>query len=65
MMQPVAALPEAPYTAWNLLSLVLCSLLLAFAGMMVFDLMAHQRSFDSPHYVSSSLLDWFLGWFGK
>ena len=39
MMQPVAALPEAPYTAWNILSLVLCSLLLAFAGVMIFDLM--------------------------
>ena len=65
MIQPVAALPEAPYSVWNVVSLILCTLLLVLAGMMMFDLLEHMRTWDTPHYVSSSMLDTILGWFEK
>jgi excisionase family DNA binding protein len=65
MMQPVAALPEAPYSVLNVVSLILCTLVLVLAGIMMFDLLEHMRSWDTPHYVNSSVLDWFLSWFEK
>jgi excisionase family DNA binding protein len=65
MMQSVAALPEAPYTVWNVLGLILCSLLLVVAGVMIVDLVAHQSGYDSTHWVGSPMLDTILGWFEK
>ncbi|MGO8689051.1 MAG: helix-turn-helix domain-containing protein [Thermoguttaceae bacterium] len=65
MMQPSIALPEAPYTIWNVAALIFCSLLLVFAGVMIVDLVAHQASYESTHYVGSPLLDTILGWFEK
>jgi hypothetical protein len=59
------ALPEAPYSVLNIVSLVLCTLMLVIASIMIFDLLEHMRSVDTPHYVSSSLLDWILSWFEK
>ena len=64
-MQPSIALPEAPYTVWNLLALCFCVLLLVFAGVMIVDLVAHQATYESTHYVGSPLLDTILGWFEK
>jgi len=61
----IAALPEAPYSILNVISLILCTLLLVLVGIMMFDLLEHMRHLDTPHFVNSSILDWFLGWFEK
>ena len=65
MMQPSFALPEAPYTWVNLTFLVVCALVLVLAGILVVDLVEHQRTFATPHFVSGSLLDSILGLFEK
>ena len=43
-----AALPEAPDTLWNIVSLVLISMLLILAGMMMYDLLRNMWGFDKP-----------------
>ncbi len=60
---PAAALPETPYTAWNIVSLVLCALILALAGMMMYDLIRNIWSWDSPSAISSPIMDFVLGLF--
>jgi len=54
------ALPEAPYTVWNVLSLALCVIILVLVGMMSYDLLRNMWSWDSPYNVNSSLMDWIL-----
>jgi len=61
----VAALPEAPYTVWNVVSLVFCAIFLMLAGMMMYDLVRNMWSWDQPVAVNSSLMDWILGLFEK
>lgn len=60
-----AALPEQPYTTWNILSLVACTLLLAIAGMFMLDLVRNMGNYTGPSFVSSKLMDTVLGWFEK
>ncbi|MGA2254730.1 MAG: helix-turn-helix domain-containing protein [Thermoguttaceae bacterium] len=63
-----AALPEAPYTIWNIVSLVLVSMLLILAGMMMYELLLNMWGFDKPIRpgpVDSWLMDTILGWFEK
>ena len=57
------ALPEAPYSVWNVLSLALCALFLAGCGMFMYDLLMHIWSWDEPYKINSSLMDMVLGWF--
>jgi hypothetical protein len=59
-----AALPEAPYSIWNVLCLGLCMLFLVLTGMMCYDLLRHMWSWDQPYTVNSSLMDAILGLFG-
>lgn len=61
----VAALPEAPYTPWNVASLIVCTLFLALAGMMMYDLMRNMWSWDSASPVTSPLMDSILNIFEK
>ena len=61
----VAALPEAPYTVWNIVSLVFCAIFLALAGMMMYDLVRNMWSWDKPGAVTSPLMEWILGLFEK
>lgn len=56
-----AVLPEAPYTAWNILALAFCVVLLVLGGMFAYDLARHVWSWDSPYTLNSSLMDWILG----
>jgi len=56
-----ALLPETPYTAWNILALSLCVVLLVLGGMFAYDLTRHVWSWDSPYTLNSSLMDWVLG----
>jgi excisionase family DNA binding protein len=58
-----AALPEAPYSIWNVLCLGLCVLFLVLTGMMCYDLLRHMWSWDDPYTVNSSLMDAILGLF--
>jgi excisionase family DNA binding protein len=55
------ALPEAPYSVWNVLSLALCAILLILGGMMSYDLLRNMWSWNAPYSVNSSLMDWILG----
>ena len=65
MMQPAYSLPETPYTFVNVAFLVVCAVMLTLAGILVVDLVDHQRTFATQHFVSGSLLDSILGLFEK
>lgn len=56
-----AGLPEAPYSAWNVLSLAMCTIFLVLSGMMMYDLLRNMWSWSSPYAVNSSIMDWILG----
>jgi hypothetical protein len=55
---------EAPYTIWNVLGLVCCSLLLAVSLMMMTDLMRNMWAFNEDRIISTSLMDGILSAFG-
>ncbi len=63
-----AALPEAPYSIWNILSLVLVCLLLMLVGMMMYELLRNMWGMDTPiktNAFDAGLMDTILGWFEK
>ena len=63
-----AALPEAPYSIWNIVSLVLVSMLLILVGMMMYELLRNMWGFDKPIKTAEFdtwLMDLILGWFEK
>lgn len=55
---------ETPYSVWNVLSLMLCILLLTFSGMMMYDLLRNMWSWNAPYAVNSSIMDAIVGMFG-
>ena len=55
-----AALPETPYTVWNILSLSFCSIFLILVGMMMYDLMRNMWSWEGAYEVNSSIMDGIL-----
>jgi len=67
--QPAAAafvspsLPEAPYSIWNVLSLMVCILVLGLCGIMMFDMVRNIWSWDQSYPVNSSLMDWIIDMF--
>jgi excisionase family DNA binding protein len=65
-----AALPEAPYSIWNILSLALVCLLLILVGMMMYELLRNMWGLNAPIKTvggefDSWLMDTILGWFEK
>lgn len=56
---------EAPYTVWNILSLVACTMILSITGMMMFDLIRNMWSWDSPYGFNSFIMDTITGLAGK
>ncbi|NUQ62775.1 MAG: helix-turn-helix domain-containing protein [Pirellulales bacterium] len=60
----VGYVPEAPYSAGVVVAMGFCVLLLAFAGMMSFDLLRNMWSWQEPYTFNSSLMDMVLGLFG-
>jgi len=53
-----AAVPyETPYTAWQLVALGACVVLLIFCGIMIFDLMRNMWGWDQPYSINSKLMD--------
>lgn len=63
LMDASAALPEAPYSVWNILALALCAIFLVLSGMMMYDLVRNMWSWDTPYPVNSSLMDAILNMF--
>lgn len=61
----VAAYPEAPYSMWNVIGLVCCTLLLMTGGIMVYDLSMQIWSWNKPMNYNSSIMDSLLGMFEK
>ncbi len=63
-----AVLPEAPYSIWNIISLVLVCLLLILVGMMMYELLRNMWGFDAPiktNEFDAWLMDNILNWFEK
>jgi len=63
-----AALPEAPYSIWNIVSLVGISVLLILVGMMMYELLRNMWGFEKPIKTAEFdtwLMDLVLGWFEK
>ena len=57
------AIPEAPYSPWNVVSLFLCIVLLALSGMLVYDLIRQIWSWEGVHPVNSGLMNAILNMF--
>ena len=58
-----SAVPEAPYSIWNVLLLSFSTLVLVLTGMMMVDLMRNMWSWNGEFSVNSSLMDTILGLF--
>ena len=56
ILPPVQAV-EAPYSVWNILSLTLIVLFLAFTGMLMTDLLRHIWSWEQPYPLNSVIMD--------
>jgi excisionase family DNA binding protein len=52
-----AAAVEMPFSTWNVLGLASCFVLLAFCGMMTFDLLRNMWSWNGVSTINSSLLE--------
>ena len=56
----LAVAPDDDYSVWNVLSLVLCVVVLLVTGIMVLDLVRNMWSWNEPHGISSMLMDWIV-----
>ncbi len=56
-LAPARSEPESSYSIWNVLSLVLCAMLLALTGMMLFDLIRNIWSWDEAYALNSTIMD--------
>lgn len=54
------ALPEAPYSMWVVIFLVLCSLVLMLTGWMMVDLVRNMWSWQGPYNSTSMIMDGIL-----
>ena len=52
-----AAVPEAPYSVWNVLGLICVLMFLSLCGIMTYDLVRHIWSWDQPYALNSGLMD--------
>jgi excisionase family DNA binding protein len=57
-------LPEAPYSVWDIISLIVCLMVLVLAGMMMYDILQNMWSWNGTHGVNTPLMDWIVGLFG-
>ncbi|MDX1963798.1 MAG: helix-turn-helix domain-containing protein [Pirellulales bacterium] len=62
-MMPVASIPEAPYSVWNILSLLACIVFLLLGGIMVYDLSQSIWSWHGTTAYNSAIMDSLLGMF--
>jgi hypothetical protein len=54
---PTQELPEAPYTGWQVGSLAIVALMLAFAGILMMDVVRNIWSFNEPYGASTSIMN--------
>ena len=59
------AMPEAPYSALQIVGLAVCTAALVLVGMIMYDLVRNSGTWDSIHPLNSTLMDTILGWFEK
>ncbi len=60
---PIPAVPEAPYSIWNVLSLFCCTAVLCLTGMLVYDVVRQMWSWQGSYPVNSALMDSIIGLF--
>ena len=60
MMHPAAQLPEAKYSLWNVLSLMLVFGLMVLTGMLMVDLVQNLWQYDKPVAANSTVMDFVL-----
>jgi excisionase family DNA binding protein len=63
MAPPMATMPEASYTGWQIAGLAVCAVLLLLCGMMMYDQLRNMWSWEGPYPVNSSLMDLIVGLF--
>ncbi len=63
--QSAAALPEAPWSIWSVVTLALCVIVLVFCGMFTYDLMRNMWAWEGAYEVNSNLMDSILSMFEK
>ena len=63
IMRTAPAIPEAPYSIWNVLSMLVCIVILSVAGMLIYDLVRQVWSWDGVHPVNSGMMDAIIGMF--
>ena len=63
IMLTAPAVPEAPYSIWNVLSMLVCIVILSVAGMLIYDLVRQVWSWDGVHPVNSGMMDAIIGMF--
>ncbi len=67
-MMAATATMEAPFSTWNVVSLIACAVFLLLCGMMIYDLLKNMWSWNGPSTVNSSIMDALgnsIGWFDK
>ena len=57
------AIPDAPYSIWNVLSMLVCIIVLCFGGMLIYDVVRQIWSWEGAHPISSGLMDTFINMF--
>ncbi|NIP84431.1 MAG: hypothetical protein GTO03_02280, partial [Planctomycetales bacterium] len=57
------AIPEAPYSIWNVLSLFCCIAMLCLTGMLMYDVVRQIWSWEEPYAVNSDLMQAILNLF--
>ena len=62
-MLTAPVVPEAPYSIWNVLSMLVCIVILSVAGMLMYDLVRQVWSWDGVHPVNSGMMDAIIGMF--
>lgn len=60
MMHPAAQLPEAKYSIWNVLSLMLVFGLMTITGMLMFDVAQNMWQYDAPLSSSGAVMEFVL-----
>ncbi len=59
------AVPEAPYSMWNVMGLVCCALLLLMTGIVMQDMIRNMWKWDGPEPITRQITDSFgstIGW---
>ena len=60
MMHPAAQLPEAKYSIWNVLSLMIVFALMTLTGMLMVDVLQSMWQYDEPVAANSAVMDFVL-----